>query len=168
MNGDAEFDEVFLTDVRVPVDGLLGPENAGWMVGMSALTNERGFIGASSISLQRRLDGLRRAAAGARRRCSARSLVDLWIRGTVLWAMGQRQGPVASILGSVAKLGTTELMFDLAMFRADLAGAAAMVESDVTYGLLIGAGRTDRRRHLAGAAQHHRRTHPRPPQGAEG
>ena len=54
--------------------------------------------------------------------------------------MGQRLGAVASILGSVAKLGTTELMFDLAMFRADIAGPAAMVESPVTYGLLTAPG----------------------------
>jgi len=139
MNGDAEFDEVFLTDVRVPAACLLGPENAGWMVGMSALTNERGFIGASSISLQRRLDGLRELLPGLSP-IQRQGLIDLWIRGTVLWAMGQRLGAVASILGSVAKLGTTELMFDLAMFRADIAGAAAMVESPVTYGLLTAPG----------------------------
>ncbi|MFI5043309.1 MAG: acyl-CoA dehydrogenase family protein [Acidimicrobiales bacterium] len=139
MNGDAEFDEVFLTDVRVPARCLLGPENAGWMVGMSALTNERGFIGASSISLQRRLDGLRELLPGLSP-IQRQGLIDLWIRGTVLWAMGQRLGAVASILGSVAKLATTELMFDLAMFRADVEGPAAMLDSAVTHGLLTAPG----------------------------
>ncbi|MCU0310735.1 MAG: acyl-CoA dehydrogenase family protein [Acidimicrobiales bacterium] len=43
--GAAEFNEVFLTDVRVPVANLLGPENAGWGVAMTTLTSERADIG---------------------------------------------------------------------------------------------------------------------------
>jgi len=134
MNGDAEFDEVFLTGVRLPADALLGPENEGWMVGMSALTNERGYIGASGISLKRRLDGML-AMGGDLPVLERQRLAELWIRGTALWAMGRRQGPVASVLGSVAKLGTTELMFDTALLRADLAGPAAMLQEDAAYGL---------------------------------
>ena len=139
MNGEAEFDEVFLTEVRVPVANLLGPENEGWMVGMSALTNERGYIGASGIALKRRLDTML-ALGGSLGPVSRQELVKLWSRGTALWAMGRRQGPVASVLGSVAKLGTTELMWDFAVFRAGLEGAAGMVESDATTGLLTAPG----------------------------
>ena len=58
MNGEAEFDEVFLTDVTVPADCLLGPLHGGWQVGMATLTNERGYIGAAGISLNRRLDAM--------------------------------------------------------------------------------------------------------------
>ena len=58
MTGEAEFDEVFLTDVVVPADCVLGPENDGWGVAMAVLTNERGHIGASVISLERRLESL--------------------------------------------------------------------------------------------------------------
>ena len=47
MTGEAEFDEVFFTDVAVPADYLLGPLHGGWGVGMAVLTNERGHIGAS-------------------------------------------------------------------------------------------------------------------------
>ncbi len=43
--GAAEFNEVFLTDVRVPVANRLGPENAGWGVAMTTLTSERADIG---------------------------------------------------------------------------------------------------------------------------
>jgi alkylation response protein AidB-like acyl-CoA dehydrogenase len=139
MNGEAEFDEVFLTDVRVPVSNLLGPEHQGWMVGMSALTNERGYIGASGVSLQRRLDSML-AMGGDLDPRERQELVDLWSRGTALWAMGRRQGPVASVLGSVAKLGTTELMFDLAMVRADRAGPAAMLDGPESQGLVTAPG----------------------------
>src|SRR4029077_20483152 len=58
MTGGAEFDEVFFDGARVPATCLLGPENEGWNVGMATLTNERGHIGASTISLQRRLDAM--------------------------------------------------------------------------------------------------------------
>jgi alkylation response protein AidB-like acyl-CoA dehydrogenase len=139
MNGDAEFDEVFLTDVALPPTALLGPEHGGWMVGMSALTNERGYIGAAGITLQRRLDAML-ALGGDLDPLSAQTLASLWVRGTALWAMGRRQGPVASVLGSVAKLGTTELMFDAAVFRADLAGPEAMLEGEVAHGLLSAPG----------------------------
>jgi alkylation response protein AidB-like acyl-CoA dehydrogenase len=139
MNGEAEFDEVFLTDVRVPVGNLLGPENDGWAVGMSALTNERGYIGAAGISLKRRLDSMLTLGGGldgGLDDVATQELADLWIRGTTLWAMGRRQGPVASVLGSVAKLGTTDLLFDLAVFRSGLAGAEGMLTGDVAQGLL--------------------------------
>ena len=143
MNGEAEFDEVFLTDVRIPTDNLLGPEHQGWMVGMSALTNERGYIGAAGISLKRRLDSMLALGGGpddgpdgGLDDVATQELAGLWIRGTALWAMGRRQGPVASVLGSVAKLGTTDLLFDLAVFRSGLAGAEGMLAGDVAQGLL--------------------------------
>jgi alkylation response protein AidB-like acyl-CoA dehydrogenase len=139
MNGEAEFDEVFLDEVRVPGGNLLGPENEGWMVGMSALTNERGYIGAAGISLKRRLDSML-SLGGTLDAHQRQHLVELWTRGTALWAMGQRQGPVASVLGSLAKLGTTELMYDFAVFRAGLEGPGGMLESEPTTGLLTAPG----------------------------
>jgi alkylation response protein AidB-like acyl-CoA dehydrogenase len=37
-----EFSEVFFTDVRIPVDMVLGPVDGGWTVAMSLLASERG------------------------------------------------------------------------------------------------------------------------------
>jgi alkylation response protein AidB-like acyl-CoA dehydrogenase len=42
MTGNEEFGEVFLTDVRVPVDQVLGDVGAGWNVAMLLLSFERG------------------------------------------------------------------------------------------------------------------------------
>jgi hypothetical protein len=42
MTGDAEFNEVFLTDVFVPVEQLVGVEGQGWTVAGSTLAHERG------------------------------------------------------------------------------------------------------------------------------
>ncbi|TFZ02880.1 acyl-CoA dehydrogenase [Ramlibacter henchirensis] len=43
INGNAEFCEVFLDNVKVPVSNLIGPENGGWRVAQSTLSTERGL-----------------------------------------------------------------------------------------------------------------------------
>lgn len=47
MTGDSGFNEVFFTDVRVPVENQLGPLNDGWRVGLTVLMNERANLGAA-------------------------------------------------------------------------------------------------------------------------
>ncbi len=42
MTDESEFNEVFFTDVFVPRDQLVGPENEGWRVANSTLSHERG------------------------------------------------------------------------------------------------------------------------------
>jgi alkylation response protein AidB-like acyl-CoA dehydrogenase len=42
MTGDAEFNEVFLTDVFVPAEQVVGTEGQGWTVAGSTLAHERG------------------------------------------------------------------------------------------------------------------------------
>jgi alkylation response protein AidB-like acyl-CoA dehydrogenase len=41
ITGDAEFNEVFLSDVRIPDSARLGPEGGGWAVAQTTLMNER-------------------------------------------------------------------------------------------------------------------------------
>jgi alkylation response protein AidB-like acyl-CoA dehydrogenase len=42
MTGEAEFNEVFLEEVFVPRENLIGPEHEGWMVASTTLAHERG------------------------------------------------------------------------------------------------------------------------------
>jgi len=42
ITDEAEFNEVFLADVFVPAEQLIGPEHAGWKIANSTLTHERG------------------------------------------------------------------------------------------------------------------------------
>ena len=45
MNGSADFCEVFLTDVRVPLDNVVGGIDNGWNVARTTLTYERASVG---------------------------------------------------------------------------------------------------------------------------
>src|SRR5262249_3958738 len=57
IDGGSEFNEVFMTEVRVPVANLRGREGQGWEVVSSALINERTGI-AGSIRFDQALDWL--------------------------------------------------------------------------------------------------------------
>ncbi len=45
MTGDADFNEIFFTDVQVPAANLLGAEGEGWQVAMTTLLHERATLG---------------------------------------------------------------------------------------------------------------------------
>ncbi|RZK90648.1 MAG: pimeloyl-CoA dehydrogenase large subunit [Methylobacterium sp.] len=56
LDGDAEVNEVFFTDVRVPVENLVGEENKGWTYAKYLLTYERtniAGVGASMAAFDR-------------------------------------------------------------------------------------------------------------------
>lgn len=44
IDGQADFSELFLTDVRIPVENLVGEENGGWKVAQATLASERGLL----------------------------------------------------------------------------------------------------------------------------
>ena len=141
MTGESEFDEVFFTDVEMPAEALLGPLHGGWGVGMAVLTSERGHIGTSVISLERRLDSISRLAEG--RQLSAtekQKLAKLLSQGMAYKAMAQRQGPVASTAASLMKLGITEMMFETSMLRADISGMDSLLDGPDAFGVLSAPG----------------------------
>ena len=47
IDGEAHFNEVFLSDVRVPADNVVGRVNEGWAVARTTLANESKMIGGS-------------------------------------------------------------------------------------------------------------------------
>ena len=64
ITGEAEFNEVFMTDVRIPHDQMLGKEGQGWRVAITTLMNERVAIGGG---------GSKKKGGGA-----TRQLLELW------------------------------------------------------------------------------------------
>ena len=48
LNGRQEFNEIFLEDVYVAEQDRIGPQDHGWQVAMTVLTNERGMLEAAT------------------------------------------------------------------------------------------------------------------------
>ena len=148
MTGEAEFDEVFLTDVELPAEHLLGPLHGGWGVGMAVLTNERGHIGTAVIGLERRLEqlaaiadaGVTATTAVASSRSPVSNSPGCWRAATPTRRWALRQGAAASTAASLMKLGITELMFDAAMLRGGLGGAGSTVDGPGASGMLAAPG----------------------------
>jgi alkylation response protein AidB-like acyl-CoA dehydrogenase len=55
ITGEAEFNEIFFSDVEVPVENRLDEEGNGWAVAMTTLLHERGTLG---FALTATLDGV--------------------------------------------------------------------------------------------------------------
>ena len=140
--GSDEFSEVFLDEVRIPVENRVGDENDGWRVTMVTLSFERGTAFVSEMIQSRNLLGdLARLCRelphgsgsawedpGVRRR-----LGHLLAEYDALWAMTKRNVTQAArdgmpgIGGSVFKLAYAEYrhrLGDLAMELLDEAGMA--------------------------------------------
>jgi alkylation response protein AidB-like acyl-CoA dehydrogenase len=152
MTGSAEFDEVTLDDAVLPADALLGPEHAGWNVAMGALTRERGFIGGSVKALEQRLTAI--VTHGDDNAVARDRRVKAYMTGKTLSYLTQRQGPVASVASSLAKLGISELSMELAAVRANTAdamlegpAASAVVSSP---GARLGGGTSEVQRNIIG------------------
>ncbi len=117
ITGDSEFNEVFLHDVRVPAENLLGAEGQGWEVVTSALVNERTGI-AGSVRFDQNFE---RIVTLAQRRGCARDplwrqrLADLAVKARVAKSFGLRamsdqlHGRINPHMSAAMKLFTTEL-----------------------------------------------------------
>ena len=139
IDGHAHFNEVFLDDVRIPADALVGTVDDGWRVAVGMLANERVAIGAGGSSQQMggegyvTLVGLARTCGCADDPVVRQELASLYSRERILALMGQRiraafvAGRAPGPEGSVAKLATAILgkrSADLAMAMAGAAGQA--------------------------------------------
>ncbi len=68
ISGDAEFNEMFFSNLRVPVDRVLGKVNEGWNVAITALSNERANLGIGLyVAFKRHLDAVVEHARQLRR-----------------------------------------------------------------------------------------------------
>jgi len=139
MTGEAEFNEVYFTDARVPDSQRLGEVGEGWRISLTTLMNERVSIGGSSedrgsgpIGEAVRIFNERHRSAGDAHTAVLRDqLMALWIdaeviRLTNMRAAGARESGVPGPEGSVAKLMTTESKKAIYSFCVDMMGATGM------------------------------------------
>lgn len=139
MTGEEEFCEVFMTDVEVPADALLGGRENGWSVAMSVLVDERGsFSAAGAISLGWELEQLvaHHAEADA---VSRDRVANVMGEGRALMALLHRLGSEPS-MAPAAKLLRTELSSSAQQLAASLRGPNAMLDDEVSRDFLYSVG----------------------------
>ena len=89
--GAAHFNEVFLSDVRVPVANVLGDINGGWAPARTVLSNESAFIGGGGAgSVHSRLVTLARKYGVAADPVVRQELAVSYTRERLLQIMGER------------------------------------------------------------------------------
>jgi len=141
ITGEAEFNEVFLTDVRIPDAYRLGAEGDGWRVANATLNNERVAIGGASGGRSGGMIGVvsRTWREHPERRTPELHdrLVRLWVEAEVARVTGQRlrqklrlgqPGPE----GSAMKLTFARLNQQLSGLEVELLGEDGLRYSDWT------------------------------------
>ena len=132
MSGDSAFNEVFFSDVRVPVENVLGEINGGWAVAITALMHERTNIGGvATVQVAQFLDEVidmarRRGLADdpVIRQKLAQSILELDVyrmtsaRAQSAVGKGKAPGPEGSIL----KLFWSNLNQSLVQTALEIAG----------------------------------------------
>jgi alkylation response protein AidB-like acyl-CoA dehydrogenase len=150
LTGDAEFNEVFFENVRIPAENVVGGVNNGWQVAMTTLMYERLALGFGiQIRLRRSLDDLIGLARRSARNGTLathdpivrQQLAQLWIdtevlKYTALRAItkllrGEMPGPEAST-GKIWWCETHQRLQSLAM---ELQGPYHQLTEGSTYAI---------------------------------
>ena len=141
ITGDANFNEVFFEDVKVPKKNLIGEKNQGWQVAITTLMFERSGIGGGRdlLGQVRELADLARAVrsngktawddSSVRQKISGFAGEALALKYTGFRQLTRRlKGLPPGPEGSVLKLGTSELNLKMNKFAMELLGPYAQLE----------------------------------------
>jgi alkylation response protein AidB-like acyl-CoA dehydrogenase len=142
ITGEAEFNEVYLTDVRIADADRIGDVGDGWRVSMTTLMNERTTIGGSGAP--RRGSGAIAQALHVWEQLAEHDsvrrdrLAELWIdaevlRLTNLRAAARRRAGNPGPEGSVAKLAFAELNKAVYELCIELLGPHGIVGFDYAF-----------------------------------
>ena len=163
MTGGSDFNEVFLTGVRVPDDHRLGEVNAGWRVALTTLMNERATVGGerggtvAEALAPERLAALMRATGtlhdGALRRDLSELLADLLAAGHLnrRAVRAMRAGVTPGPERSVAKLMHAQNLTRAAHFVSGSSGRGSS-RTPVSGAPTPGPSCSSRRRRCASSA----------------
>src|SRR5437773_694623 len=137
ITGDAEFNEIFFKDVKVPKSQILGEAGQGWAVAMTTLLHERGTLGLAlatraQITASELADHSRKLGRGADplvRQKVAQHTIEaraLQLNGYRAVTAVKRNG-IPGPEGSILKLMWSELNQRMTETAVDVAGPAGQV-----------------------------------------
>jgi alkylation response protein AidB-like acyl-CoA dehydrogenase len=141
ITGEAEFNEVFLTGVRIPDAHRLGEVGEGWKVARTTLNNERVAIGGMRLPREGGMIGpvsrTWRERPGLRTHDLHQRLLTLWVEAEVSRLAGERlrQQLVAGQPGpegSAMKLAFARLNQEISGLEVELRGEEGLLYDDWT------------------------------------
>ena len=137
ITGEAEFNEVYFTDVRIPGAEMLGNPGDGWRVSLTTLMNERVSIGGAipqkgSGPIADAVEVWNGLGDDAKNPATRDELMKLWIRAELLRLTNIRASQARKMgdpgpEGSIAKLAMAELNKDVYSFAVTMQGAQGML-----------------------------------------
>ncbi len=135
MRGDRHFNEVFLTDVRTPLDHVVNGIDCGWPVTTFTLMNEGAFIGmtVNSLTTATAMIDSARETGRLEEGVVRQRLGEAYARERVLKQLQDRikasllDGRAPDVDGSVLKILTSEWGHERAVTATWLQGAAGML-----------------------------------------
>lgn len=141
MTGTSDFNEVFLDDVELSPDSLIGEENQGWTIANSSLGHERSGVGANAVRLRRNvaalvelagrvmIDGRPAIEDGAVAERLGRLSASVEALSALVYANISRWSGKAERVsdGPMAKLMFSELGVEIARMGVELCGEAGIL-----------------------------------------
>jgi alkylation response protein AidB-like acyl-CoA dehydrogenase len=137
MTGEAEFNEVYFTDTRIPDSEMLGNAGDGWRVSLTTLMNERVSIGGSmpakgSGTIQALMSTWANLPAERHNAASRDEVMKLWSRAEVLRLTNIRANQNRKLgdpgpEGSIGKMAGANLNKDIYAMAMNLMGAEGML-----------------------------------------
>nr|WP_145486103.1 MULTISPECIES: acyl-CoA dehydrogenase family protein [Streptomyces] len=141
ITGEAEFNEVFLTDVRIPDSRRLGAVGEGWRVAQTTLNNERVAIGGMRLPREGGMIGpvskTWRERPELRTHDLHQRLLKLWVEAEVARLTGERLRQQLTVgqpgpEGAGMKLAFARLNQEISGLEVELRGAEGLLYDDWT------------------------------------
>ena len=143
ITGEAEFNEVYLTDVRIPDDHRVGDVGEGWRASLTTLMNERTAIGGGTSkrgggAIGELLEVWNKLSADEQTPERRDRVMQLWTSAEALRLTNSRASQNRKVgnpgpEGSVAKLKFAELNKEIYELAVDLLGMAGQIDYDYTF-----------------------------------
>ncbi len=153
LTGTSDFNEVFLDNVTLPAEAMIGAPGQGWAIANATLAHERTGVGAAVVKLKLAVQALTDLARGVQRdgrpaiesdlvkdrigefSAEVEALAALTYANVTRWSRGTERMHDAAM----AKLMFSEVNLEMARFAVELGGEdGVLVEGDVN---VLDAGR---------------------------